>query len=369
MIYGTFYDGRTSVRVPCALRLDSAGSVHLDGAAFEPCAYEEITVAPRVGNIPRLIELPHGARFETANNDAVDRLIKDRHNPLPLFVPHFWESKIQYVALSAVLVLITLVGLVQYGIPYASKAIAYRMPAAYSVMLAERSLENLDRTYFEKSELAPSRQEAIRGMFETHQPSNSGFYFSLHFRKSAAMGANAFALPDGSVVITDELVALAQTDEEILSVIFHEMGHIVHRHALRQALESAGLYAIYLWVVGDLDAVSSVVFVLPAIIIGSKYSRSHEWEADTYSLEQMISHDIDPMHFASIMKTLEAAHEDKKKEKYKTNDSAEVSTTPGAEGEGERGDASTLLDFISSHPSTEERINRFKNASNIQQKP
>lgn len=55
------------------------------------------------------------------------------------------------------------------------------------------------------------------------------------------IGANAFALPDGTLVVTDELVELAgDNDDEVLAVLAHELGHIHERHGLR-LLRTQGL--------------------------------------------------------------------------------------------------------------------------------
>jgi len=42
---------------------------------------------------------------------------------------------------------------------------------------------------------------------------------------------NAFALPTGQLYVTRGLVALANDESELASVLAHEMGHVVARHA------------------------------------------------------------------------------------------------------------------------------------------
>jgi len=41
--------------------------------------------------------------------------------------------------------------------------------------------------------------------------------YTLNFRKGGAIGPNAFALPDGTLIVTDELVALAGDDAEMIA--------------------------------------------------------------------------------------------------------------------------------------------------------
>ena len=53
---------------------------------------------------------------------------------------------------------------------------------------------------------------------------------------------NAFALPTGQLYVTRGLVALANDESELASVLAHEMGHVVARHAAisRRAGQASG---------------------------------------------------------------------------------------------------------------------------------
>ena len=55
--------------------------------------------------------------------------------------------------------------------------------------------------------------------------------YRLELRSGEALGANALALPSGIVIMTDDLVALAKSDDEIGAVMAHELGHVRGRHA------------------------------------------------------------------------------------------------------------------------------------------
>ena len=56
---------------------------------------------------------------------------------------------------------------------------------------------------------------------------------------------------DGTVLVTDELVELAKNDDEIISVLAHEIGHLQRRHALRMALESSAIAVLASAYLGD----------------------------------------------------------------------------------------------------------------------
>jgi Zn-dependent protease with chaperone function len=56
----------------------------------------------------------------------------------------------------------------------------------------------------------------------------------LLFRDGGSVGANAFALPGGTVIATDQFIQLSENDDEIIAVLAHEIGHVRHQHSLRQ---------------------------------------------------------------------------------------------------------------------------------------
>jgi predicted Zn-dependent protease len=151
---------------------------------------------------------------------------------------------------------------------------------------------------------------------------------ALLFRKSDAIGANALTLPNGTIVVTDGLIALAQNDQEILAVLAHEAGHARRRHALRMMLESSALSALLSWYVGD---VNTLAVTAPASLLNAKYSRDFEREADDYAVEVMRLNGISPSVLADILERM--------------ND------TRGSKG---------VPAYLSSHPATEERLARFR---------
>ena len=58
------------------------------------------------------------------------------------------------------------------------------------------------------------------------KPLDDGHVYQLEFRHGGYIDANAFALPSGIIVMTDELVELAKSDDELISVLAHEIGHV-----------------------------------------------------------------------------------------------------------------------------------------------
>jgi Zn-dependent protease with chaperone function len=215
------------------------------------------------------------------------------------------------------------------------------MPASATGIISEQALEILDRTILEESALPEEEQQRIRRHFETTllPLQHESFNYRLHFRRMSDI-PNAFALPAGDIVITDRLIELADSQDEIDSVLLHEIGHVVHRHGLQQVLHSSLLTVAIIMISGDVSATGNIAIALPVFLLESHYSREDETEADQYAFERMMEAGIDPMVFSTIMEKI----------------SRDPDSDPGSdEPVSDKPDEPDLLQYLSTHPSTPAR--------------
>lgn len=369
---GVYYDGKSTEPHPCSLSVDTNGRVELDGYKIGPVSIVDIDVSTRVGTTPRFVNFPAGACFETEDHHAADLLnVQVRRangeKSRQWFIAHRWESsfRLAFIAISVMIGLVVFLALV--GIPGISGWVARQLPAEVSSALGKGSLELLDERYFRESKLPIARQQQLETLFTQLIPKNDDLEYRLNFRDGGIIGANAFALPNGQVIITDALVALADSDDEIRAVLLHEIAHVVHRHSLKQLIGGVSLFAIYGLMIGDLDTMNNVMVYLPVILVQTGYSREAEWEADGYALNTLLASNVSPKYFAVIMRKLEKDQspswflrptESKNKgEKKEQSDTKQGETSSKSEPK-----ESNWLSYLSSHPITQDRINRFENA-------
>jgi Zn-dependent protease with chaperone function len=352
LIQGWLYPADSSARFEAVLSADgSQFTVTLDTRATLAGALQELVVSARVGNIPRKITLPDRSVFETTDNDGVDALLATSgHKAHRVGVLHHLESRWHWIAIALLLTLLAGFAALRWGMPWASKEIAYAMPARATEVISDQTLAILDRSILATSELPMAEQQRIRRHFkETLLPlQDEAFSYRLHFRKMSNI-PNAFALPSGDIVITDSLVELAASQEEIDSVLLHEIGHVVYRHGLQQVLHSSFMTIAIIMISGDVTATSNIAVALPVFLLESHYSRENETEADHYAFERMIEASIDPVNFGRIMKTIGS------------NPNA-VKTTASGKQDAEQ-DAATLLKYLSTHPSTPDRVRQAEQYS------
>lgn len=338
VIQAVYFDGKSSARRPVTL-LVGGGKVKVVGAEVD-LEFDARLVrrSLRVGRTPRWLYLPGGGACVTEDNDAIDRITRDMRYEKLLYR---WESRPHYAAAAVLLVVAMLWLLVDRGVPAAVEHIAAHMPVEAEATLGRQTLATLDKRWMQPSHVATARQATLREKFaRVAATAGKSAPYQIEFRRSL-FGANAFALPGGTIVVTDGLVELAKRDEEILAVLAHELGHVRGRHTLRRLLEGSATALVIAGVTGDIASTTSLAAAAPALLVQTRYSRDNEREADAFALQAMKANQLDPGHFARILVRLEAMH---------------------------RGGAG-IPSFLSTHPQTAERAALARAASDDKPRP
>ena len=153
---------------------------------------------------------------------------------------------------------------------------------------------------------------------------------------------NAFALPNGQLYITRGLIALASDKAELASVLAHEMGHVIARHAAIRE-EQAKQAAIIAHVVNDVlsDPQTGALALAKSKLTMAAFSRAQEFEADGIGVGISARAGFDPFGASRILNDMQR--------------NAEIRTAGNTDPRA--------LDFLSSHPATPERVqNALANA-------
>jgi len=110
---------------------------------------------------------------------------------------------------------------------------------------------------------------------------------------------NAFALPNGHLVIHSGLITKSKSPEEIAGVLSHELAHIELKHIMKKMISEIGLSVLINITTGNTnsEAIKETVKVLSS----SSFERSLEKEADIKALEYMIQAKINPRPFAQFL--------------------------------------------------------------------
>src|SRR5688572_4290 len=131
-----------------------------------------------------------------------------------------WEGSVRPIVIGFVVLAVLAIASCRYGVPVLASAAAERVPDSFVDLVGEQVLRGFDSGAFEPSALEPARQAAVvRRFSQLRFPSGaSPADYGIVFRRSESVGANAMALPSGTIVVTDGLVALSGHEDELVGV-------------------------------------------------------------------------------------------------------------------------------------------------------
>ncbi len=161
----------------------------------------------------------------------------------------------------------------------------------------------------------------------------------LHYKVTIlnSQSINAFALPTGQLYVTRGLIALADDDSELASVIAHEMGHVIAHHAELREKEEQQVDLVSR-VVNDVvsDPEAGALALAKSKLELASFSQKQEFEADAIGIGIAAHAGYDPYGAARFLTALERNSEIKPEQSNAINPAAP--------------------DFLSSHPSTPQRV-------------
>lgn len=323
-IPAAYFDGKTSRRFTVELSV-AAGTAFVAGDIQRNCPLSELRVSERVHNAARKVTFPDGAYLEVSDSSGFNQLLAETgyQDSLVVSLQQSWNGTL----IACVATITILVFGYLYGLPAASEAIAKALPEQAERAIGRETLDFLDQRLLAPSQLPEDRRNAIVARFKTLTPPKQGVpAYEIIFRKSK-IGPNAFALPSGQIILTDEIVQLVDSDDAVIGILAHELGHLHERHLMRRVIQSSAIGAAAMALSGD---ASSIVAGIPTIMLDLKYSRDAEREADDYAIAMLKANGIGLSNLTLLFEKI------------------------GEESDG--------TDYLSSHPPAAERTERIHKA-------
>jgi predicted Zn-dependent protease len=154
--------------------------------------------------------------------------------------------------------------------------------------------------------------------------------------------ANAMALPGGYVYVTRGLLALANSEAELASVLGHEIGHVTAHHTAERYNRAtlAGILSAGLGVATGSSALAQIAQQGSQLYL-LKFSREQEYEADSLGVKYIARTGYDPTAESDFLHSLD-------------RESQLADKLAGVEAR-DRGS-----DFMATHPLTAERVVRAR---------
>jgi Zn-dependent protease with chaperone function len=289
--------------------------------------FADVKVDERLGRAPRRLRLKDGTFCEVRDLDALDSLLSSTAHR------DGWVDRmqrhLQFVLFACVACAVFAVAAYKWGLPWAAAEGAHHLPPAIGKTLSVQALKVLDGGLLMPSKIAEERQEALSAEFHALRLPEGGTADSaLLFRGSPQLGANAFTLPDGTIIVLDDLITSIGDDQQTLAVLAHELGHVHGRHGLQLLLQSSAVGAFLTFYIGD---ISHLLAAAPAAVVQARYSQDLERQADDYGAALLLHNEMSPGLLADALKKLAKYHSGSSKGGY-----------------------------LSSHPSTDERMRHLR---------
>lgn len=341
---GAFHPDHGNRRVSGTLRIDG-GMVGFQGdAGFFAFPLDSVQVSLG-GASDRLVFFAH-ENFPKASIFTADQRILDH----PAFAQNATlaraRARIRTRKLVARCVTLGILGLIVAavaGLWFAKnpmvRAVASKVPGEWEQKLGDTAFAQVSLgSKFITDEAVKKQLELLAAPLLAAVPQDR-YKFKLHIIENATL--NAFALPGGNVAFHTGLLLAADTPEEVLGVLAHELSHVTEQHGMRGIVEGLGLYAIVTTFFGDVSGVAAILVNNAPFLLTQKFSRDHEREADEQGFRYLEAAKLNPRGLITFFEKMRR-EEEKLKEKL-----------PG-------GEALDALSFLSTHPATAERMARLE---------
>ncbi len=156
-------------------------------------------------------------------------------------------------------------------------------------------------------------QEIGQRIVQDSPASTTPYQYAYHLLADLQT-VNAFALPGGQVFITRALYDQLQTDGELAGILGHETGHVVARHSAEQIAKAQlteGLTGAAVIAACDPNnpngcVAASQMAAIVGQLIGMKYSRADETEADWLGVCFMNDSGYDSQDMVKVMQILDS---------------------------------------------------------------
>lgn len=341
---GHYLDGKTASRQRASVRLMRNGlQITVEGGTtlwwpireirqtqgFYPG--EEVRLE-RGGELPEVLLVPNPAFLTNLRQVAPELATRFR-------APARRWARIRVTVLAAFGIVGLTAAIYLWGIPAMAALLAPRVPATWEERLGRSVVEHLAPPARRCAD--PAREQAIREIVATLLAPfpSSPYRFQVFVVDNPAV--NAFAAPGGHIVLFRGLLERTRSAEELAGVLAHEIQHILLRHATRALLQHVSTGLLLAALTGDTSGVMGFGLESARVLGELRYSRKNEEEADAEGMRMLLAAGVDAAGMIAFFDVLK--------------------------GEGRKGLSPPT--YLSTHPSTQDRIERLRSLAAQPQGP
>ena len=240
------------------------------------------------------------------------------------------QSRLRLTVLAAVAVVGIAGALYLWGIPALAAAVTPGIPVAWEQRLGESAVASLAQS--EAICHDPDGEKALHAIVARLAGAAPRSPYAFRVLVVNRPEVNAIATPGGTIIVFRGLLERTRSAEELAGVLAHEMQHVSLRHATQALIQHVSTGLLVAALTGDMTGPLAYGLESARVLGQLQYSRRAEAEADTEGLTLLLAARIDP---AGMIKFFDGLTQD-------------------------RGAPRSVLKYLSTHPSTDDRVERLK---------
>lgn len=260
----------------------------------------------RLGNLPSCLTFPSGWQFHSDDHVAIDRRVgADRRNLL-----HRWEAWHSRLVLAMIPIVAGGVLIWRWGLDLLVALAVALTPAGLAERIDDGHVAFIDQVMAVPSALDEGQRESVRLVFRDIvfvAPEPPYGPYTLLFRDITGVGPNAFALPGGTIIVTDALVRTFPDPDVIAGVLGHEIAHVTEQHGLKRVYRSIGTFLLVALIAGDVGPIVEDMLLEGALLLSLARSRDQELEADRIGIGLAFDAGYDPAALVHLFEHLSHA--------------------------------------------------------------
>ena len=324
-----YFDGTSSIAYPVIPKTDD----RLNSLFFETTEHGKMEwefSQIRFETYDDILEIRH-PKFPAALLKISDRAFIDHFLDLLNRKGHVgWYHKLLhqsvafYITATFLFVVVVILSYI-YVVPFAAEKSVSLIPDSFDHYISQSFITD----YWLKNDLDKPKSEVLN-QFAAHI--DFGNYKPLNFSVVNSSQVNAFALPDGNIVVFSALLKKIDSYDELVGLLAHEAVHVNERHGLKMLARNLAGYIFISLIFSDVNGIMAVITENAHNLQALSYSRRFEREADQKGVQLRIKNGINPKGMLRLF------------ERLKEEDSEYM-----------------MPEFMSSHPLTSHRIEMINN--------
>lgn len=327
----TFFDGKSSIPQTILVEFDERSGIIQFSPSIEGktnYTLDELTIEQK-GDLIYLQFDPNGSIFIKINSieikDGINSYHK-RHNKLTSY-----QKLINLGFQAHMLIAVGILGLITlvyfFVIPWVGEKSVVLIPLSFDQEIGERVYHNYV-SYYSIDSLKTKKLNEFASQLRLENE------IPIRITVVNSSQINAFALPNGEIVIFTGILDQMENYEELVGLISHEVAHVNKRHSMKMLARNVSGYIFISAIFSDVNGIMAVISDNANSLQSLSYSRRFEREADSEGFRLMISNYVNPEGMVWLFQRLQKEDQ-------------------------------LVPEFISTHPMTEKRISEIKKMQGI----